>query len=204
MHHDTISPISEPFLTPTFTGRGLGLAAVLGIVRGHHGAITIASQPGEGTTVRVLLPATQAPAALVAIPSASPAASAAGARVLVVDDEPGVRTVARESLRRAGFEVATVNDGVEAVDLLAREREFDAVLLDLTMPRMDGVETFRLMKARHANLAIVLTSGYSAQEAAARFGDDGIAAFIQKPFLPSALVRTMLEAIRGRPRRAVA
>jgi CheY-like chemotaxis protein len=111
-----------------------------------------------------------------------------------VDDEAGVRTIARESLKRAGFHVTTANDGAEAVDMFGAGSEFDVVLLDMTMPRMNGLETFRRIKERQPALPIVLTSGYSAQEATARF-DDGIAGFIQKPFMPSALVRTMLDAV---------
>jgi CheY-like chemotaxis protein len=128
----------------------------------------------------------------------------AGARVLVVDDEPGVRTIARESLRRAGFEVATVNDGAEAIDLLTTDRGFQVVLLDMTMPRMNGTEAFRLIKELQPDLPVVLTSGYSAQEAVGRFGNDGIAGFIQKPFMPAALVKAMHDAISQGPRREVA
>jgi DNA-binding NtrC family response regulator len=124
--------------------------------------------------------------------------------VLVVDDEAGVRTIARESLKRAGFDVTTVNDGAEAVELLSTDKGFHVVLLDMTMPRMTGTEAFKRIKEMQPDLPVVLTSGYSAQEAVGRFGYDGLVGFIQKPFMPSALVKAMDDAISQRSRREVA
>jgi len=115
-----------------------------------------------------------------------------------------VRTIARESLKRAGFEVVTVNDGAEAVELLATDKGFQAVLLDMTMPRMNGTQAFQLIRELLPELPVVLTSGYSAQEAVGRFDSDGIAGFIQKPFMPAALVKVMSDAVSQRSRREVA
>ena len=191
----TLARIFDPFFTTKVTGRGLGLAAALGIIRSHRGAIKISSTPGRGTTFRVLLPACQAPALRSSAPAPA-AAIPANARVLVVDDEDSVRAIARESLKRAGFEVATANDGASALGAVS-DVEFDAVLLDMTMPGISGVDVFRGIKRMRPDLPIVVTSGYSRQQMAARFGSDDVDGFIQKPFLPAALVEAMRAAVNG-------
>lgn len=120
------------------------------------------------------------------------------ARVLVVDDEAGVRAIVRETLKRAGFQVATACNGVEALGLIVDDATFDAVLLDLAMPHMDGVEAFRLIRLRQPELPIVLTSGCSPHDAAGRMGHEDLARFVQKPFMPAVLVQTMLDAVGQR------
>jgi signal transduction histidine kinase len=195
MDRVTVSRIFDPFFTTKFAGRGLGLAAVLGIVRRHHGAITIATTPGQGTTVRVLLPAS----GTLAAPPPAPVAAvlSGGARALIVDDEAPVLRVASEMLKRAGFTVESAGGGEEALALAGRPgAAFDVVLLDMTMPKMNGAETFKRLQVLQPGLPVVLMSGFSREEAVSRFGLEGLSGFVQKPFSPVGLIKTISGALR--------
>jgi PAS domain S-box-containing protein len=180
----------EPFFSSKGVGRGLGLAAVLGIVRGHAGSIDVQSRLGEGTTIRVLYPvADGAVTAPQALPTSADEARRAGVgTVLVVDDEHAVRTLARRTLERAGFEVVTAENGAEALEVFGEHHDkIVGVLLDLTMPVMGGAETFRRLRAIDPDVRVVLSSGYNEQEASEHFGQGRLVGFVQKPYRPRAL-----------------
>jgi len=188
MSPETQARIFEPFFTTKFTGRGLGLAAVLGIVRGHKGALKVYSELGHGTTFRLLLPAANAASAETRVERPAPPKWRATGTVLVIDDEESVRLVAGRMLKAIGFEVLTAADGVDGLAVYrAHAEEICAVLLDLTMPRMDGEETFRELRELRADACVVLMIGFNEQEAGARFVGKGLAGFLQKPFTPDEL-----------------
>ncbi|MFH1496862.1 MAG: response regulator [Verrucomicrobiota bacterium] len=197
MSPETQARIFDPFYTTKFTGRGLGLAAVLGIMRGHKGAIKVYSEPGRGTTFKLLLPTTRKE-----LPAAENRAAAAttpwqgSGQVLIIDDEPFVRSVADQIFKKLGFTTTLACDGLEAVEIVrASPAAFRLVLLDLTMPRMDGEETLRNLRALNPGLPVILTSGFNEQSTINRFVGRGIAGFLPKPFT----VDMVIEQVRKIP-----
>jgi PAS domain S-box-containing protein len=200
MTQETVDRIFDPFFTTKFTGRGLGLAAVLGIVRGHKAAIKVYSTVGHGTTFKVLFPATDHQA-LKPTPQVVAERSIQGETVLVVDDEQIVRRSAKAMLERYGYSVVVAENGKEAVDLFrVLADKIDLVLLDMTMPLMGGEETFRQMKTIRGDVRVILSSGYNEVEAVRRFTGKGLAGFLQKPYSAVTLaekVRSVLRESRG-------
>ncbi len=189
MDAETQARMFDPFFTTKFAGRGLGLAGVLGIVRSHHGGITVESLPGEGTTFTVYLPASTVPVPTRAKPAQDSGGEPCSGTILVVDDDPNVVTVAQRILERGGFAVVTARDGVEALEVFAEHAdEIAAVVLDMTMPRMSGHETLQHLRQRRRDLPVILTTGYSEQEAMDRFADQGLNGFLQKPYRSAALL----------------
>ncbi len=189
----TRSRIFDPFFTTKFTGRGLGLSSVLGIVRGHRGLITVDSHPGAGTKFRVFFPVSGARARKQAQPAHDEGGSGT---VLVVDDEDVVRTMAKSALERLGFKVLTAVNGGDALRIYAeRHRAIDLVLLDMTMPVMGGGEAFKRLLEIRPDAAVIAMSGFHEREAKQRFGS-GIMGFVQKPFTISQLAAIISSARR--------
>jgi len=197
MSHDTQAQIFDPFFSTKSTGRGLGLAAVLGIVRGHGGAIRISSRPGRGTTFKVFLPAVKPEEEPSSDDDASTDEWRGKGLILVVDDEEAVRETTRFVLEECGFEVALAAGGEKAIEILSERRDnVSAVLLDMSMPQMSGRETHFELRRISPTTPVILTSGYHERDAVDQFGADDLAAFLQKPYDVDeliAVIRRVLE-----------
>lgn len=199
MEATTLERIFEPFFSTKFTGRGLGLAAVLGIVRGHRGAMKVYTELGKGSTFKLLLPAAGDDLQTVTLPTV--AQWTGSGTILVVDDDETVRSLCQRMLERMGFTVLHAADGRQALEVFREHAgTIRCVLLDLTMPVMDGEETFRELRRLDPAVRVLLSSGYNEQEVISRFVGKGLAGFVQKPYQFSALqtaLRTALQTPAG-------
>ncbi len=177
------------------------MAAALGIVRGHRGAIKVYSEPRKGTTIKVLFPASESDR-----PSEGRRTDGrigdeewrGEGTILVADDEEAVRTVARRMLERLGFQVLLANDGRSALEIFRdHSGEIVCVLLDLTMPHLDGEQAFREMRRIRPDVKVILSSGYNEQDATQRFTGKGLAGFIEKPYQSATLTAKLRDALQS-------
>ena len=195
MDRDTIKTIFDPFFTTKFTGRGLGLSAVLGIIRGHNGAIMVKSQVGQGTVFTVYFPASSRPITSIKEETSKDDWHGSGV-ILLVDDEDIVRTVCKRMLEKIGFTLLIAKDGQEAVELFKKSSEHVVcILLDLMLPDFDGEEIFLMLRLIKDDIPIIVSSGFSEKEITERFAKKGLNGFIQKPYT--------IEMLRGKIRQVL-
>ncbi len=189
MSQETIAGMFDPFYTTKFFGRGLGLSAVIGIVRGHRGAIRVSSEPGKGSKILIAFPACTDSTDSAPEEFRSYSKLIARGTVLLVDDDETVLSVGREMLETLGISVLTAVGGQEALDLFTENRQqIVCVVLDLTMPDMDGKETCSKLKGIDPAIPVIISSGYSRKDVEKQFGDSGISGFLPKPYRLSDLL----------------
>jgi len=203
MDEETLHKIFDPFFTTKFAGRGLGLAAVLGIVRGHKGAFKIYSAPGQGTTFKLFFPAASAMPMPQPRRTIDAELAGSGQMVLVVDDEEIVRKAASYCLNRYGYRVVVATSGHEAIDIFRQSHgEIALVLLDLTMPEMSGEAVLGELQKIQPAVRVLLSSGFNEVEAVRRFTGKGLAGFVQKPYTSATLgakVKQILDSAARQP-----
>ena len=191
MTPDTLRRIFDPFFSTKFSGRGLGLAAVMGIVQSHQGLIRIRTEPERGTSFQVLFPSVRGKVTKQEKPSAARSEWRGEGTILVVEDEEEVREVAERILQDFGFQTIPAVDGRDALDVMeSRGSEMTAILMDLSMPRMGGQEALRQLRQSWPDLPVIMMSGYTEEAVASQFSDagPGVTAFLQKPFFAEDLI----------------
>lgn len=197
MTPEIASRIFDPFFTTKFAGRGLGLAAVMGIMRSHRGGIQLDSAPGQGTTFRLLFPVVEGSSDPTMPPAQTESDWRGQGTILLADDESAIRDLGQRILQKAGFDVVVAKDGHEAASLFQQHAPtIRAILLDLTMPNMSAEEAFDKLQEIEKSVPIIICSGYTEQEVTTRFGNKPIAGFIQKPFRLADVIGAVKQAIQ--------
>jgi len=185
MDQETLEKVFDPFFTTKFTGRGLGMAAVMGIMRAHRGGVRIDSRPDAGTAVTVYFPARKqaAPALSPARGTSAPAHRQSRGTALLVDDEPLILELGKQMLVILGFDVLTAVDGFEALTVFEANRDrIRMVVLDINMPRMGGRETLERLHGIDASLPVLVTSGFIETQAREKLEGLQVDGYIKKPF----------------------
>ena len=193
MAQETLRKIFDPFFTTKVTGRGLGLSAVIGIVKGHHGGLRVESEAGRGTTFQVVFPVSREKNSDAVSEAKDGQPARYDSCILVVDDEPDVREVTSDMLKDVGIKPLLAEDGERAIEIYnAKWSEIDLVLLDLSMPGIGGKETLKRLKAINESVKIILTSGYSESAVGSDLKSLGFTEFIQKPYSYDKLMEMIL------------
>ncbi len=198
MDEKTVQRLFEPFFTTKFTGRGLGMSSVLGIIRGHNGTIDIESVVGKGTTIKLYLPVDVARPDLLSMQETAELGAWRGkGTVLLVDDEEAIREVGRQMLIHIGFDVLTASDGREALEVYRGfQQQISLVLLDMTMPDLDGVDTYRALRRIDPKVKVVISSGYAEKDVETKFASEQVDGFIAKPYTLAVLREHLYRYLR--------